>query len=259
MAVPRRWLAVAAAVFVATAAACGADGNADTSATTTTSSQSGTTAESSTTTTGGGDSEITEEQLTEALLTVDDLPSGFEASSNEDEESDADDDEDLKADDPGCQHALDALDAATDDEDDGITALATFQRDEVEEVEHELKAVPDAADRIERVRATLEEDCGNRVEFGTDDSGSGVLEVVDGAQHGDGTFYVKMSVTATEDGTELEATAIVVYGANAGVGSRISLATVDIPSMSVDADEPTMEDAERLAATAQERYDDVFG
>ena len=109
------------------------------------------------------------------------------------------------------------------------------------------------------MRSTLEDDCGNRVEFSTGEAGSGVLEVEDGAQHGDGTFYAKMTFTATEDGTEFEITAIIVYGANAGVGSMISLATVDIPSMYVDADEPTMEDAERLAATAQERYDDVFG
>ena len=258
-AVRRRWIVAAtAALLLTTAAACGADGSDDTSDTTTTSSPSPTSSES-TTTTGGGGSDITEEQLSGALLTVDDLPSGFAVSSDEDDDSDDDETDDLQADDPGCQEALDALDAATNDEADEVTALATFDRNDVERVEYELKAVPDAAERLERVRSTLEEDCKNRVEFTTDKASSGVLEVVDGAQHGDGTFYAKMRFTATEQDTEFEITAIVAYQANEGVGSTISLVSADIPSMGVDGDEPTMADAEALSAKAQERYEDVFG
>jgi len=259
--VRRRWIVAAtAALLLTTAAACGADGSDDASDTTTTSSQSSTTSESGTTTTGGGGSDISEEQLSGALLTVDDLPSGFAVSSNEDDDSDTDDEtDDLKAGDPGCQEALDALDAATNDEDDEVTALATFERNDVEEVEHELKAVPDAAERLQSVRSTLEDDCGNRVEFTTDDASSGLLEVVDGAQHGDGTFYAKMTFAVTEQDAEAEVSAIVVYQANEGVGSTITLLSVDVPSMDLDGDEPTMADAEAVAAKAQERYEDVFG
>ncbi|HVX17576.1 MAG TPA: hypothetical protein VHA73_06045 [Acidimicrobiales bacterium] len=247
-------IALSLLIVAVLAAACSSGGSGGLRTSTTSATTDTSSTDTGATDTGSSGSLPSEADLKSALLSEDDLPSGFTKDTSSDSSDNSNTDVHAKG--ATCDAAFQKLQQKATKH----KVTVDFKHDDTEFVSQEVAARSDASSHFTDVLHTLKDQCGSKVQLESSGSlKSGTLEVLSDPGIGEHSALIRITFSGTSQGVDFTSEGYFVAVQRGPVTSTIEAYSVSAPRAGVQGTPPDESDATALAESADSKIKDLVG